>query len=62
MDDIAWRKSSFSAGQGNCIEVRKHADGSRDIRDSKDPDGPILSFTRDEWRAFSTGVWVGEFD
>ena len=33
------------------------------MRDSKDGiAGPILSFTRDEWAAFLTGVRSGEFD
>ncbi|MEV6149784.1 DUF397 domain-containing protein [Nonomuraea sp. NPDC052129] len=32
------------------------------MRDSKDPDGPVLSFTPDEWRAFTAGVKDGEFD
>jgi hypothetical protein len=26
------------------------------VRDSKDPDGPILIFTPDEWDAFVNGV------
>lgn len=32
------------------------------VRDSKDPDGPKLLFTRDEWKAFVGGVRAGEFD
>ena len=32
------------------------------MRDSKDPDGPVLTFTPDEWRAFTLGVQDGEFD
>ncbi len=31
------------------------------IRDSKDPDGPALVFTADEWRAFVSGARAGEF-
>lgn len=34
----AWRKSSFSSGQGQCVEVR-WAGG---VRDSKNPAGPSL--------------------
>ena len=30
------------------------------VRDSKDPDGPNLTFSRDEWRAFTTSVKRGE--
>jgi hypothetical protein len=32
------------------------------MRDSKDPDGPVLTFTPDEWNAFTLGVQDGEFD
>jgi hypothetical protein len=32
------------------------------VRDSKDPDGPALIFTPDEWHAFAAGMKDGEFD
>ena len=32
------------------------------VRDSKNPDGPVLTFTPDEWQAFLTGAQAGEFD
>ncbi|SES92605.1 protein of unknown function [Nonomuraea wenchangensis] len=32
------------------------------VRDSKDPHGPKLLFTRNEWKAFIGGVKMGEFD
>ncbi|WP_327069860.1 DUF397 domain-containing protein [Kitasatospora sp. NBC_01250] len=54
-----WRKSKFSADQGNCIEV---ADGFRDImpvRDSKNPQDPALVFTADAWSAFVACVRAG---
>jgi hypothetical protein len=31
------------------------------MRDSKDPAGPVLTFTRTEWRAFVGGIQTGEF-
>lgn len=31
------------------------------VRDSKDPDGPVLTFTFAEWDAFLDGVAKGEF-
>jgi Domain of unknown function (DUF397) len=31
------------------------------VRDSKDPQGPILSFTSAEWLAFANGMAGGEF-
>lgn len=56
-----WRKSSFSGQGGDCVEL---ADlGERvGVRDSKDPDGPRLQFTRSEMRAFLDGCAAGEFD
>ncbi|GAA2120773.1 DUF397 domain-containing protein [Actinomadura alba] len=39
----AWRKSSYSSGQGsgNCVEVAAVVGGTIAIRDSKDPHGPV---------------------
>jgi hypothetical protein len=31
------------------------------VRDSKDPLGPVLRFTRSEWDAFIGGVQDGDF-
>jgi Domain of unknown function (DUF397) len=45
-------KSSYS-GQGNtCVEVARNVPGVVAVRDSKDPDGPVLTFTPEAWRAF----------
>jgi hypothetical protein len=61
MDMLNWRKSSFS-GQGNtCIEIADLPDGGRAMRDSKDPQSPVLTFNADEWAAFLKGVKAGEF-
>ncbi|MCT2592999.1 DUF397 domain-containing protein [Streptomyces sp. N2-109] len=56
----AWRTSSYSNGQANCVEV---ADGYADVlpvRDSKDPQGPALVFPADGWAAFVTAVKGGD--
>ena len=43
--DTPWAKASKSGGNSaQCVEVRRH-DGNIQVRDSKDPDGPILTFT-----------------
>lgn len=55
MSDI-WRKSSYSDDQGNCVEVATLSDGTTLVRDTKDRDGSVLSFTAKEWDAFVTGV------
>ncbi|HEY2724271.1 MAG TPA: DUF397 domain-containing protein [Pseudonocardiaceae bacterium] len=57
---VPWRKSSASADQA-CVEVARGQDGVW-VRDSKDPRGPVLHFTRAEWTAFLLGARRGEFD
>jgi hypothetical protein len=47
-----WRKSSYSGNGGaDCVEVARNLPGVA-VRDSKNPDGPILTFSRDEWASF----------
>ncbi|RZQ64395.1 DUF397 domain-containing protein [Amycolatopsis suaedae] len=60
VDDAVFRKSSFSEGGGECVEVAR-IDGVA-VRDSKDENGPTLWFTVQEWAAFVLGVISGEFD
>ena len=54
-----WRKSSAS-GEAQCVEVAV-VGASILVRDSKNPGGPVLAFTRSEWDAFLTGIRNGEF-
>ncbi|WP_049650051.1 DUF397 domain-containing protein [Kitasatospora sp. MY 5-36] len=56
----AWRKSRYSANQGNCIEVADGCSGTVPVRDSKDPNGPALVFPADAWSAFLTALKAGE--
>jgi len=58
----AWRKSSYSGGAGNCVEIAGNLPGTVGVRDSKDSAGPVLVFTPGIWRAFVAGVKNGEFD
>jgi hypothetical protein len=50
---VAFAKSTFSEG-GNCVEVANAEVVG--VRDSKDPDGPLLFFTRSGWNAFACRV------
>jgi hypothetical protein len=58
----SWRKASYSIGSGECVEVAELSGDQIAVRDSKDPDGPVLRFTRGEFRAFVKGVVDKEFD
>lgn len=56
-----WVKASASQGVSNCVEMTASADGI-EVRDSKDPDGPVLRFNRAEFAAWLDGAKRGEFD
>ena len=60
---IKWTKpNSCNTATGPCVEVADLPDGRVGVRNSKDPRGPILRFTPEEWRAFLGGARLGEFD
>jgi hypothetical protein len=57
-----WRKSTYSGSNGGgCVEVADNLPGVVAVRDSKDPAGPVLAFTPDDWRAFTAAIKAGEF-
>ncbi|MGA5816606.1 DUF397 domain-containing protein [Kitasatospora sp. NPDC094028] len=59
--EATWRKSTYSNGDGDCVEVAAHSQGIVPVRDSKDPRGPVLDFTREAWQAFMAAIRAGEF-
>ncbi|MEU6068626.1 MULTISPECIES: DUF397 domain-containing protein [Streptomyces] len=51
-----WTKSSYSAGNGACVEVKSAAAVDLAVRDSKVAEGPVLAFPADAWNAFVASV------
>jgi hypothetical protein len=49
---LAWRKSTFSGAQSECVEVADGHPGAVPVRDSKNPGGPALVFPAGAWAAF----------
>jgi hypothetical protein len=56
-----WIKATASSDSGNCVELRRSG-GEVQVRDSKDPDGPVLRFTPAELAAWLDGAKRSEFD
>ncbi|MBV8997105.1 MAG: DUF397 domain-containing protein [Pseudonocardiales bacterium] len=48
---VSWRSSSASSANGACVQVA-HVAGQVWVRDSKDPDGPVLKLPCEGWVAF----------
>ncbi|MFF2043154.1 Scr1 family TA system antitoxin-like transcriptional regulator [Kitasatospora sp. NPDC058170] len=59
--DLEWRKASHSDNDGgNCIEVAE-ATTAQLVRDSKDPEGPVLAFPAAAWQSFVDAVRTDSF-
>jgi hypothetical protein len=65
MNDVeytGWRTSSYSSGNGNCVEVALAAGGGVGVRDTKQHGrGPVLEFTAAQWAAFVGAAKAGHF-
>jgi Domain of unknown function (DUF397) len=59
--DTIWRKSSYSTGTGNCVEIARTV-GGMDMRHSKRPDAGTISFPLDMWTAFVHDARNGSAD
>ena len=57
-----WVKSSLSFSNGNCVEVASLPGGEIGVRNSRDPGGPVLTFTPGQWDAFVGRARLGKFD
>jgi uncharacterized protein DUF397 len=60
--EVQWRKSSRSGSSGGqCVEVAD-LDTVIAVRDSKNPDGPKLTFDAHTWRTFTHRVKRNDHD
>lgn len=63
--DAAWHISTFSAdGGATCVEAGPLNDGSGRVavRHSKEPDGAVFVYTRQQWDDFLADVKDGKFN
>ena len=58
--ELNWQVAQKCNG-GACIRVASHGEQIV-IGDSKNPGGPILTYSRSEWTAFVDGIREGDFD
>ncbi len=61
VDDLEFLASSRS-GSTNCVEVSRMPDGRVAVRDSKNREGPLLTFTSAQWARFVADIKNKEFD
>jgi hypothetical protein len=52
---LNWYTSSYSADQGNCVQVAHDHNGLM-IRDSKDEEGTVLQLSHREWAALTAAT------
>ncbi|WP_405564411.1 DUF397 domain-containing protein [Streptomyces sp. NBC_01180] len=58
---VTWRKSSYSNQDGGqCLEVADGFAAAVPVRDSKNPDGPVVTFAAHGWAAFVSALRDGE--
>nr|WP_027658834.1 DUF397 domain-containing protein [Salinispora fenicalii] len=61
MEKLSWKKPMRCDNSApNCVEVASGDNGERFVRDSKNPNGPVLTFTNEEWDAFEGSVRGGQ--
>ena len=58
MHHFEFIKSTYSSGDahGECVEVARNIPTTIAVRDSKQPNGPLLQLTPTTWTAFTAHV------
>ncbi|MFI6340185.1 DUF397 domain-containing protein [Streptomyces sp. NPDC050535] len=57
-----WEKPWSGTNGGSCVEAKRLPDGSVAFRQSRDPEGPALVYSRDEMVSFLQGAKSGQAD
>ena len=60
LSTATWRRSSRSSATANCVEAAV-AGAAVGVRDSKDPDGPVLVLPAAAWTHFVAAIRSGSF-
>jgi hypothetical protein len=55
-----WVKATASGQGAECVELR-HRAGAVEVRDSKDPHGPVLRFSTAQFAGWLRGAGNGEY-
>ena len=61
MKTTAWIKASASATDGQCVEMRRNGPAV-EVRDSKNPTGPVLQYTPNQFTAWVETAKDGDLD
>lgn len=56
MTDFRFSKSSYSSGNGECVEVARNIPGTVAVRDSKTSAGPVIVIAPAAWDVFQAGL------
>jgi hypothetical protein len=56
MEALNWFTSSYSSGNGQCVETARLPQGGMAVRDTKNRIGGALSFNAEAWRSFLTEI------